>query len=1147
MKKILRLVTTSALALGLVACGEATECPTCPTCETCKTCETCPTCPTTGESYAAVSSIAIAADSSVLEQLSNSLKKVTVNATLNANVDPATEIEWYVDGVKSAQTSKAFEFQPTSTGEFKIQAKVGNVKSNEIVVKVSAPSTGAVEISAIKYIDSKTLEVSSEQGSEVKVSLNGKEVELSSNSYYDIADEKYILKLATAIAQGDEIKVTVKKDAKEGSLSLTYDTRELAIKSATGFTTLVPVDGIYYIYKPFEDAGAVLAQYTFGLESTNCLKATGNTSFKVETEVPAGASAIKASESLITADASMDTTFNVTKNTVPGLYTHKFTLGGKSIDVKVMVLEPEATIALNPAYNLVYDDSTTAAAEYYAVKYDEAVYDGYGELKLDTAKHTGVVANADGSYTVTKPYASSGYNSVLSFEVTGRYFDKLEYGQSNYYSVSLTGPSNQIAGIVNLTDGMETNADGSSNKANGISITDGSTGGTTVGSKTFVVGNEINNAAFAAQYDEFGSPTTNTKVITQVITPDTPAGKYTFTFKMGPMGQEKSFDVVINVEEPKASLTGKLEGLGFIEGTRNGEYVTVTNYAARQLDYEFDAATNTYTITKPKFEGEEKYQYKLWFDLMNYESEKASEAEILAEEVKVYNYPVIESSLFKASEVIALASETTGDSGTLKAQDVPDAPKTYEETIKALNIRGTVVTPALTIEGIDDLINTTRVSGETAYRKWTNYSFVEDGPGVTTDNKVYKMALVLGNSEPGIRFANALTYDINKATVPGTYTYTMTIDGLTSTVTVVVKEAEAKLFVLSGANATAIKHASGLHFEKATADGTAADQANYLLSSAFVTTTGAQTATDNLTGSEGAPVVTNTSYEFIKLVAVGGSAAGTTYIAPAADGEYYIDLAQLGTTSNTLDATLNLADFTPVSTVEYAYSVSKSYPEIEKDTKANGLVVLNSAGEKAHGYLGTANFKDVQSSGFAFNDAFKIHETSLTMGDYEYNFEFNGLKKTIKVHVGYSLPTLKVERMTIGATQLTKIGSTFTYEHPSNVSAATVNVVLSGVNLDAYAGNLWISTKETLTSSTILNNAELTAVKFDENGEFAYYVDQFTYPTEPQAIEKKVVNATKLYLYTRNPLAATTAKKLAEIQPSYFVVTVDATTGKVTN
>jgi hypothetical protein len=441
MKKILRLVTTSVLTLTLVACGEASSSVASSTPVSSSVSSP------VSSTFAAVTRIDLSAATDSLVQVLGAQKTVVVTATLSANANPAQAIEWFVDGAKSNQTGRVFEFTPAKAGAFVISARVGSVNStNTYTVNVGAP---AFKVESAKFTDNKTIEIKAPAGASVAVTGN----ELLADSRYDIVKETYFINLKTALKQGDAATVTFTTESGTVTEVVTFDTRAIDIKVTGGATD--NKDGTYTIVRPHElnastkVLNTVNNTYTVTFQSTNL----GGTQlpFKLEqVSVPTGATAIAVSEGLInvatTAKADANSlTFNVTRESIVGSYVFKYTLNGVSKNVTLIVEDTEAEIKLAELQNgtVAFNFSTFVKADAGTVGNTANVFPIYASeadigsptTKASTAKFNflyqpgtqlglvGVVPNAAGEFEITKDYLPTATAfKEFAFKLTGDTF-----------------------------------------------------------------------------------------------------------------------------------------------------------------------------------------------------------------------------------------------------------------------------------------------------------------------------------------------------------------------------------------------------------------------------------------------------------------------------------------------------------------------------------------------------------------------------------------------------------------------------------------------------------------------------------------------------------------------------------------------------
>jgi hypothetical protein len=390
-------------------------------------------------------------------------KAVVVQAALNANTNPSLALEWFVNGTKSNQTGRVFEYTPAAAGTFEIQAKSGSVLSNKINVTVGA---AALVITDLKVVDNNTLEITAPGGATVAVTSN----EVLPASYYDITKGIYVIELKTALAQGGSTTVTLTRDGLAPvSRVATFDTRVIDIAAITGAKD--NKDGTWDITRPHElnpstlVTNTVTDQYLVQFQGTNL--GGSQLAFKLEqVSVPAGATPLAISEGLVNVATAAKSnansfTFNVTRSTLPGAYVFRYTLSGVSRLVTLNVLSTEAEIELADIKNAaagVTLGSLTGGAD---LKIFEAEADIADDSKASTATFNlvyrpgtqsglvGVKANTDGSYDIVKDYLPTATAfKELYFKLDGDLFSVPSnlLTQStvlpNQAQISLVGPEN---------------------------------------------------------------------------------------------------------------------------------------------------------------------------------------------------------------------------------------------------------------------------------------------------------------------------------------------------------------------------------------------------------------------------------------------------------------------------------------------------------------------------------------------------------------------------------------------------------------------------------------------------------------------------------------------------------------------------------
>ncbi len=1070
MKKILRLVTTSVLTLTLVACGGQSSASSQSSTQSSSSTGT--TTSSSSSAYAAVSSVSISAASSLLEQVSTSIKKVTVSATLNANTNPNTAIEWYIDGAKSIQSGKIFEFTPSGVGSFQVVAKVGSVSSNTIEVKVSAPEA-VITIESVKVIDADTIEVKGSEGATIEIV--GKT--LKDQSYYDFIAKKYVLDVKEAIAQGDKLTVKLSKDGASKTMEYTYDTRVFEVEDIAN--AVKGADGSYTVTKPFAPAGEPAFAYAIDLATDNIVGK--GMSFSAVTNVPAGATAVNTLRKEIDVadeDSIVAGQYTITKDTVVGDYTHIYKLGTKEVEVLIHVVEPTSSLGLKKG-SYVIDDITTVAKEKFDVQYKHDENDD-GDI-LDADDVLGVVANADGSYTITRPYETK-VNGELKFDFFAKYFAKNEY-VDNTFNIAVTGPSLFGGANAALVSGIETKADGTSDPLNDDCL------------KMY----ETFNAA---------AKTGLAQTVTQVISSQTPVGKYTFTLSTSASSEVAS--VVINVVAPTASIVSEVSS---VEDTTN----------KRVVDYVFDEASNTYTFEKPLNASTYTYSYK--FELNNFQSSAASDADVIADQTTIYDYPEFQRKVFNFGPgtyngYAVFAENTTPYKGAYSATAtyavgdyVLEAGKYYECTTAiatgevftvgkwtelvspagAVKLAAIAKKIAYDAENID--LSKVTSSSVNQLRVFTPYTFttVSEEDGVKTLSGKAAIQLVSHKDEIVAKTANV---EVNKNTVAGSYSYALSYlkDGVEykSVINVEIKNPTPKVFVLSGSKTSA-------------------------------------TATSSSTGGEG--------YQCIQI------GATVTDVVCSTDGVYNVDVAD----ATQLVGVIGIADI-PAGT--YPYSVTKEYPDASKNLQSSGEVkVISSYPTGYMNMVPSIGYTETQAAALPFADAWEIDEGKPVKGTYHYTFLFAGVTKEITINVGDFKAKLLINSASVDDVPMETMGSEDYYVYDSSALTVAADVVLSLSAVNVPAGTeLWVGITDGQETKLIATELAATTLKvaFDEEGKFEYTVTGLIPATADYAHE---VKTQKIYLYTRD---ATDATKLAILKDSVDeyeinINVLDLKDGKVAN
>jgi hypothetical protein len=568
MKKILRLVTTSVLTLTLVACGEASSSVSSSVSSTPASSVS-----STTSAFANVSTITLSAASDTLTQTLGTQKAVVVQAALNANTNPSLALEWFVNGTKSNQTGRVFEYTPATSGTFVISARVGSVLSNNITLTVGA---GSFAVESAKFVDNNTIEIKAPGGATVAVTGN----EVLDTSKYDLKLGTYIVDLKTALKQGDSATVTLTREGNQTVTRIvTFDTREIKAAVASAKDNK---DGTFDITRPHELNASTGVLNTASVTYTVVLNATNmkadQQAFKLErVSAPADAAAFTTSEGLTNVAGDKDSaagqfTFTVTRSTTPGNYVYRYTLNGVVSNVTLVVKDTVAEVELKDLKNTwnekALDGTTNVTAG------------PHGGIALGT-----LTGDTDNNGTVAGDYLRI-YDSEALFHAAAGDADDLKYNSSTKTYNLVYKPSNQAFLV-----GVPANTDGSFDivkeylpiagafkefyfKLDGdlfrVPTNLAAQAGVLPNQAQLTLTGPDGNALMRTQYvTQTSLPTLsegfrigfNMPPVRQLIDASTPVGKYTYTLRVLQLGSEIfKQEVVVNVKaaEEKATLVARV-------------------------------------------------------------------------------------------------------------------------------------------------------------------------------------------------------------------------------------------------------------------------------------------------------------------------------------------------------------------------------------------------------------------------------------------------------------------------------------------------------------------------------------------------------------------------------------------------------------
>jgi uncharacterized repeat protein (TIGR02543 family) len=348
-----------------------------------------------------VNSIVLSTESS-LTQFIGLTSKVTINAKVNNQDSYSGELKWFVNDVLSlTQDGLVFELFPNEVKAYNIKASVGNVNSNVISLNVDLPS---FTLSQVNAISPNVIEVLGDPG--LSFSLSG--LTISSNSSYNFVRGVYTLNLLSTMIQGNTYNITVSKPGfKNLVLPFTYENRKIQVGYLlySNKRVVIGADGSYVVTKPFTAGSS--ANYTISVQHSNL--EGNNVPVSITTNVPTGATAIAPFQSTTTLAKGINYNkeYTLTATSSVGLYTHNIQLGGLSLIVRVVVINPEPILDIGTPF--IYDTPTFSNNAYVPIASPFA-QDADGKYLEDEIK-----PDANGHYVITRPY--NGLAKEFTFRV----------------------------------------------------------------------------------------------------------------------------------------------------------------------------------------------------------------------------------------------------------------------------------------------------------------------------------------------------------------------------------------------------------------------------------------------------------------------------------------------------------------------------------------------------------------------------------------------------------------------------------------------------------------------------------------------------------------------------------------------------------
>lgn len=283
---------------------------------------------------------------------------------------------------------------------------------------------------------------------------------------------------------------------------------------------------------------------------------------------------------------------------------------------------------------------------------------------------------------------------------------------------------------------------------------------------------------------------------------------------------------------------------------------------------------------------------------------------------------------------------------------------------------------------------------EGSYYKYVNFEVNVTSPSPINVSNVGKKAVLYADSEnAAVDIYDATDFSLNsisKTTIPGLYTYQVKVDNLVETISINVVNPTPKVSVLDKTLPAAYSSAASKDAVEV------ATSAGYVNSS------------------------------FVK----------------AKDGIYTVE--QDKTFAQAFKAEIAIFDVNALSTTEYPYSIVKKYPDGRVETISD-VVKITSIDDNQKVTFDATNLK--------FINNWKIEETStagMALGKYEYEFTFNGIKKSLVINV-VSKPTMSVTDAKIGTLVAPLINGAYRLPAGTVASTATLKLGVSQLNmLDTY-------------------------------------------------------------------------------------------------
>jgi hypothetical protein len=994
MKKILRLVTTSVLTLTLVACGEASSSVSNGT-------TTSSSVSSTTSAFANVSTITLSAASDVLTQTMGTQKAVVVQAALNANTNPSLAIEWLVNGTKSNQTGRVFEYTPAAAGTFVITARVGSVVSNALTLNVGAPTFAIT--GDLKLVGNNRIEITAPGGATVTVANNT----VQPSSIYDLAKGIYVIDLKTPLAHGDVATVTLTREGNQPvTKSVTYDLRSVSVdtlldlgsdRSLGGVadTEIKATSGVYELTRPhtlkaadstFNDPETDTNRKLFRVSFKSANLDAASVPFKLErVSAPAGAPAFLTlnGQAAVTTNnaAAQILEFDVGSDTLVGDYVYKYTLGVKSVDVTLRVVLPKT--------GLTFEQETIAVSGV-DTKFDVFTETATIGQAISGAK-TGVALGADGAYTITKDYLTTQYKQ-LTFKL-----------DANNYSVPEAFLNN-----ANNPNQLVTNLVGPDN----ISFM---------------------RIAAETNYAQEPLPTVQTirgffndLTVTQRLDKTTPVGTYTYTVRVLQLGVE------IDKKEVKIVLQNPVAKIEFVAGQTVKDNPANPANAVTRVVWNSGVNLNYGTFaTKPATPADGAFYLS---------------SDFLADGTTAA--PAAGALLKYVTNAWTNATNTTVSADGLLASGAATPTVAHLLVDSTRKLLYTAVNSTSTLTAVSDVYTVERPLASATDNKVLSFDL--------------KITNFESPANPAAALADSFTGDASTVkeflSFGKRYSGPMTLASLNTANTKLAVELGSSTAAATIADRKTSASETYTRVDSATAEATlggvfAMDVNNLTVLGDYVFTLNLGSLTKQFTVKVVAPAV---KVNFSLSPSLVDTAFASATVLTVKDDVYTVNLSAVTSGNAKVRFNLSLDNAKPASGTTFAYKLTRTTPEWSDVTQD---VVTFQGTDGTGTNLGTVLVPGLvtvlSKENPAANDT-SLNELVITKeGTYKYVLEIAGLTKELTINV-LPRPTLTVTKLTYGASDTEAVKFTLTDSHylvPAAASTAnqTVKLTVEGKNLPAIA------------------------------------------------------------------------------------------------